>query len=41
MRAPIPAAHHGLTVVTLNGDFDMISQVLVRKFDQPASASAR
>jgi tRNA(fMet)-specific endonuclease VapC len=30
------AAQHGLTVVTLNGDFDLIPQVLVRKFDPPA-----
>jgi predicted nucleic acid-binding protein len=27
------AAQHGLTVVTLNGDFDVIPQVLVRKFE--------
>ena len=27
------AAQHGLTVVTLNGDFDLIPQVLVRKFE--------
>jgi tRNA(fMet)-specific endonuclease VapC len=31
------AAQHGLTVVTLNGDFDMIPQVLVRKFEPPTS----
>lgn len=29
------AAQHGLTVVTLNGDFDVIPQVLVRKFQPP------
>ncbi len=26
------AAHHGLAVITLDGDFDRIPQVLVRKF---------
>ena len=29
------AAQYGLTVVTLNGDFDRIPQVLVRKFEPP------
>jgi tRNA(fMet)-specific endonuclease VapC len=29
------AAQHGLTVVTLNGDFDRIPQVLVRKVQPP------
>lgn len=33
------AAQHGLTVVTLNGDFDAIPQVLVRKFEPPAPRS--
>lgn len=32
------AAQHGLTVVTLDGDFDVIPQVLVRKFE-PAPLS--
>lgn len=34
------AAQHGLTVVTLNGDFDVIPQVLVRKFQPPPPRSA-
>jgi tRNA(fMet)-specific endonuclease VapC len=29
------AAQHGLSVVTLDGDFDRIPQVLVRKFGPP------
>ncbi len=29
------AAQHGLMVVTLNGDFDVIPHVLVRKFEPP------
>lgn len=29
------AAQHGLTVVTLDGDFERIPQVLVRKFEPP------
>ena len=29
------AAEHGLTVITLDGDFDRIPQVLVRKFEPP------
>jgi len=33
------AAQHGLTVVTLNGDFDLIPQVLVRKFEPPNPVS--
>ena len=33
------AAQHGLTVVTLSGDFDMIPQVLVRKFEPPTPPS--
>jgi len=35
------AAQHGLTVVTLDGDFDMIPQVLVRKFEPPKSPPPR
>jgi tRNA(fMet)-specific endonuclease VapC len=35
------AAQHGLTVVTLDGDFDLIPQVLVRKFEPPTSPSPR
>lgn len=31
------AAQHGLTVVTLNGDFDRIPQVLVRRLGPPPS----
>jgi tRNA(fMet)-specific endonuclease VapC len=31
------AAQHGLTVVTLDGDFDKIPQVLVRKFRPPTA----
>ena len=30
------AAQHGLTVVTLDGDFNQIPQVLVQKFEPPA-----
>ena len=30
------AAQHGLTLVTLDGDFNQIPQVLVRKFEPPA-----
>jgi predicted nucleic acid-binding protein len=30
------AAQHGLTVVTLNGDFDRIPQVLVRRLGPPS-----
>jgi len=30
------AAQHGLTVVTLNGDFDRIPQVFVRRLQPPA-----
>jgi len=33
------AAQHGLTVVTLSGDFAMIPQVLVRKFEPPTPPS--
>jgi tRNA(fMet)-specific endonuclease VapC len=33
------AAQHGLMVVTLNGDFDMIPHVLVRKFEPPPPRS--
>jgi len=33
------AAQHGLTVVTLNGDFDRIPQVLVRKLEPPAAGA--
>ena len=33
------AAQHGLTVVTLDGDFNQIPQVLVRKFEPPAGRS--
>jgi len=33
------AAQHGLTVVTLDGDFDRIPQVLVRKFEPPSAPS--
>ena len=33
------AAQHGLTVITLDGDFDRIPQVLVRKFGPPTTAS--
>jgi len=29
------AGQHGLTIVTLNGDFDRIPQVLVRKLGSP------
>jgi tRNA(fMet)-specific endonuclease VapC len=29
------AAQHGLTVITLDGDFERIPQVLVRKFEPP------
>jgi tRNA(fMet)-specific endonuclease VapC len=32
------AAQHGLTVVTLDGDFDRIPQVFVRKFEPPPLA---
>jgi tRNA(fMet)-specific endonuclease VapC len=35
------AAQHGLTVVTLNGDFDKIPQVLVRRFEPPNPSTAR
>jgi len=35
------AAQHGLTVVTLDGDFDLIPQVLVRKFEPPTPPSPR
>jgi len=35
------AAQHGLTVVTLDGDFALIPQVLVRKFEPPTSPSPR
>jgi len=35
------AAQHGLTIVTLNGDFDRIPHVLVRKFAAPAPPSPR
>jgi tRNA(fMet)-specific endonuclease VapC len=35
------AAQHGLTVVTLDGDFDLIPQVLVRKFEPSTSPSPR
>ena len=31
------AAQHGLTLVTLDGDFNQIPQVLVRKFEPPAA----
>ena len=31
------AAQHGLTVITLDGDFDRIPQVLVRKFRPPTA----
>ena len=31
------AAQHALTVVTLDGDFDHIPQVLVQRFEPPAS----
>jgi tRNA(fMet)-specific endonuclease VapC len=34
------AAQHGLIVVTLDGDFDRIPQVLVREFDPPTSAAS-
>jgi tRNA(fMet)-specific endonuclease VapC len=33
------AAQHGLTVVTLDGDFDLIPQVLVRKFEPPTPST--
>jgi len=33
------AAQHGLSVITLDGDFDRIPQVLVRKFGPPTSSS--
>lgn len=32
------AAQHGLTVVTLDGDFERIPQVLVRKFEPPTAS---
>ena len=32
------AAQHGLTVVTLDGDFDRIPQVLVRRLEPPAAS---
>ncbi len=35
------AAEHGLTVVTLNGDFDLIPQVLVRKLEPHRPAPPR
>ena len=35
------AAQHGPTLVTLDGDFDLIPQVLVRKFEPPTSPSPR
>jgi tRNA(fMet)-specific endonuclease VapC len=35
------AAQHGLTVVTLDGDFDLIPQVLARKFEPPTPPSPR
>ena len=35
------AAEHGLTVITLDGAFDRIPQVLVRKFDPPSTPSRR
>lgn len=35
------AAEHGLTVITLDGDFDRIPQVLVRKFEPPTTPSPR
>ncbi len=31
------AAQHGLTVITLDGDFDRIPQVLVRRFGTPTT----
>lgn len=33
------AAQHGLSVITLDGDFDRIPQVFVRKFGPPTSPS--
>lgn len=33
------AAQHGLSVITLDGDFDRIPQVLVRKFEPPVTRS--
>ena len=33
------AAQHGLTVVTLDGDFSLIPQVLVQRFEPPAVSS--
>ena len=33
------AAQHGLCVITLDGDFDRIPQVLVRKFGPPLTGS--
>lgn len=33
------AAQHGLTVITLDGDFDRIPQVLVRSFGPPTPSS--
>jgi tRNA(fMet)-specific endonuclease VapC len=35
------AAQHGLTVVTLDVDFDAIPHVLVRRFEPPAPAPPR
>lgn len=35
------AAQHGLTLITLDGDFDRIPQVLVRKFGPHSPASPR
>ena len=35
------AAQHGLTVVTLDGDFEVIPHVLVRKFEPPSPLPPR
>ena len=35
------AAEHGLTVITLDGDFDRIPHVLVRKFEPPTPPPPR
>jgi predicted nucleic acid-binding protein len=39
IRIAASAAQHGLSVITLDGDFDRIPKVLVRKFGPPTSLS--